>query len=66
MLGGGRPDRTKDTEASWIHLRVERNLQNWKYLYPQIPIQQGKTSQTMVWKKPNFPKIPSKETLAWK
>ena len=63
MLGGVRNDRTKDTELSWIQLRVEKNLQNWKYLYSQIPIQEGKT---MVWKKANFPKILSKEILVWK
>ena len=64
MLGGGRTDRTKDTELSWIQLRVEKSdLQNWKYLFTQISIQDGKT---MVWKKANFPKILSKEILVWK
>ena len=64
MIGGGRTDRTKDTELSWIQLRVEKcDLQNWKYLFSQISIQEGKT---MVWKKATFPKILAKEILDWK
>ena len=63
MLADIRTDRTKDTELSWIPLLVGKNLQNWKYLYSQIPIQEAKT---MVWKKANFPKILSKEILVWK
>ena len=42
---------------------VGKNLQNWKYLYSQIPMQEV---IKMVWKKPNFTKILSKETLGWK
>ena len=57
---GGRTDRTKDIKLSLIQLRVKKKkLQNWKYLHSQIVIQEGKT---MIWKKPNFPKILSKET----
>ena len=42
---------------------VGKSLQNWKYLYSQIPIQEV---IKMVWKKANCTKILSKETLGWK
>ena len=45
------------------YICVGKNLQNWKYLYSQIPIQEV---IKMVWKKPNLTKILSKETLRWK
>ena len=46
-LVGARPDRRKETNSA----ARGKNLQNWKYLYNQIPIQETKT---IVWKKPNF------------
>ena len=64
MRKAGRTDKTKDTELSWIQLHVGKSdFQNWKYLFGQISIQEGKT---MVWKKANFPKILSKKILVWK
>ena len=44
MLGGGRTDRTKDTEFSFYNSAAcEKNLQNRKYLCSQIPILEAKT-----------------------
>ena len=42
MLGGGRNDKTKDTEFGWT-AACGKNLQNWKYLHSQMSIQEGKT-----------------------
>ena len=41
MLGGGRTDRTKDAELSWIQLRVEKickteNISIAKYPYKKV------------------------------
>ena len=49
----------KELKLSWFQLRVEEICKaRKKYLYNQIPIQEGKTT---VWKKANFLKILSKE-----
>ena len=51
--------KQKELKLSWFQLRVEEICKaRKKYLYSQIPIQEGKTT---VWKKANFLKILSKK-----
>ena len=42
-LGGARSDRTKETKIQLNSAARGKKLQNWKYLYNQITIQETKT-----------------------